>query len=794
MRQGIIEFAINRPKLTIALLLVVTGLFGAQFPKVKTDTDPKHMLPATSDVRVYNDQVEAQFELHADVLVLGIVNEQGVFNRETLARVARITEKVLELPGVVARDVISFTTADNVQAEGFNLYARPLMAEPPRTDAEVQALRQTVMDNPLFVGRLVSADETATAIYVPLEKGANGKAIADQLRKIVRAETGNSETRQLGNSETRPDSPVSQLPNAPIASADRFYVAGDPVARDTFGAEMFKQMGLFSPLAGMVMFLALWLMFRNLTLVMSNMGVAMMAIIWAMGGTIGLGIPIHIMSSMSPVFLMAISTDSVHIFNEFYFRFKELRDKRRAIRETLRAVARPLIYTDLTTAAGFAALATGHIIPVKVFGLLVAFGTLVILLTSFTLVPAVLMLIPEAKLARLTVREDLAESRLSRWLWRLGEVSLYRRRAVVGVGLALLALAAVGISRIRVNNNMVAWFKPHSEVRQADTELNRRLGGTATSYLVAVGDQEGAMQQPETLRYLEGLQQDLEQSPLVGKATSLADVVKRINRVLHEDDPAQEVLPDTKEAIAQYLLLFSMAAKPRDLNNFVDYPFRQANVYLQLKTWDADAMQQVLERVKAYQANHPLPGVTFKPAGIAYFNKVWNDEVLWGMLHGFLWSAVLVGGLMCLAFRSLRWGLVAILPLLFTVALSYGFIGFIGKDFDMPISVLSTLTLGLATDFAIHFVGRFRQRREENPEVDGALLWTVARPGKGIVRNAVLFALGFFVMVFAALTPYVTVGLFMAAIMLVSGLTTLLYLPALVKLWQRWLVADKVTR
>jgi predicted RND superfamily exporter protein len=310
------------------------------------------------------------------------------------------------------------------------------------------------------------------------------------------------------------------------------------------------------------------------------------------------------------------------------------------------------------------------------------------------------------------------------------------------------------------------------------------------------------------------LQQDLEQSPLVGKAISLADVVKRVNRVLHEDDPAQEVLPDTKEAIAQYLLLFSMAAKPRDLNNFVDYPFRQANVYLQLKTWDADAMQRVLERVKAYQAHHPPlakgaakqrggdAGVTFKPAGIAYFNKVWNDEVLWGMLHGFLWSAVLVGGLMCLAFRSLRWGLVAILPLLFTVALSYGFIGFIGKDFDMPISVLSTLTLGLATDFAIHFVGRFRQRLTPGPprppltrggegEVDEALLWTVARPGKGIVRNAVLFALGFFVMVFAALTPYVTVGLFMAAIMLVSGLTTLLYLPALVKLWQRWLVADQ---
>jgi predicted RND superfamily exporter protein len=769
MTNRAVEFAVNHPKATLGVLVLVTGLFAAQFPKVRTDTDPKHMLPATSEVRVYNDQVETQFALHADVLVLGVVNEGGVFNRETLARVHRLTERVLETPGVVAEDVISFATADDVRAEGVNLYAQPLMAKAPQTDAAVQALRRAVMDNPLFVGRLVGADETATAIYVPLQKGANGKAVSDRLRALAREVAG----------------------EAP--SGDRFYVAGDPVARDTFGAEMFKQMGLFSPLAGMVMFVALWLMFRNLTLVMANMGVAMMAIIWAMGATIGLGIPIHIMSSMSPVFLMAISTDSVHLFNEFYFRFKELGDRRQAILETMRAVGRPLLYTDLTTAVGFAALATGHIIPVKVFGLLVAFGTLVILLASFTLIPAVLMLIPEAKLARLTVSEDLTESRLSRWLWRLGEVSIRRRGLVVGVGVGLLALSAVGISRIRVNNNMVAWFKPRSEIRRADAELNRRLGGTATAYLVAAGQKDGDMQRPEVQRYLEGLGRYLEQSPVVGKATSVADIVKRVSRVLHEDDPAHEVLPDTKQAVAQYLLLFSMAAKPRDLNNFVDLPFRQANLWLQLKTWDADAMQEVLARAKAYQARHPLPGMSFKPAGIAYFNKVWNDEVLWGMLYGFLWSAVLVGGLMCLAFRSLRWGLVAVLPLLFTVAVSYGFIGFIGKDFDMPISVLSTLTLGLATDFAVHFIGRFRQRRAEldgNPPLDEVLLWTVARPGKGIVRNAILFALGFSVMMFAALTPYITVGLFMAAIMLLSGLTTLLYLPALVKLWERWLLPE----
>jgi len=768
MGTRLVIWSLKHPKAVIFGIVVLTLLFGSQLPKIKTDTDPKHMLPATSDVRVYNDKVEERFELHADVIVLGIVSDKGVLHRETLAKIAWITDAVMKIPGVVAQDVISFTTADHVLAEGDNLYVRPVMPEVPGSESELQALRKALADNPLFMERLISKDGKTTAIYIPIEKTANGKVIADRIQAIVAQEKGD----------------------------EVYHLAGDPVARDTFGAEMFKQMGLFSPIAGMLMFIALLLMFRNLTLVVANMGVAMISVIWSMGGLIGLNIPVHIMSSMSPVFLMAIATDTVHIFNEFYFRYRELGDKRAAILETMKVVSRPIIYTDLTTAAGFACLATGAIIPVKIFGLVVAFGTLVILLMSFTLVPAVLSLIREEKLARVSVHEDLEHSRSSLWLQRLGRMSIYGSKAVVGVGVLLLILSVVGIQRIRVNNNMVTWFKPHSDVRVADAVMNRELGGTAMAYLVAAGKSEGDIKHPETLRIIEGLQRELEKTPLVGKTTSIVDVVKRINRVMHRDDPAYEVIPGSTEVIAQYLLLFSMAAKPRDLNNFVDYPYQQANIWVQLKTWDATAMREVLGIVRRYTASHSDLD-TFKPAGIAYFNMVWNDEVLYGMLHGFIWSAVLVFLLMVCCFRSLRWGIVAILPLLFSILVIYGFVGFIGKDFDMPISVLSTLSLGLATDFAIHFVGRFRQRWREqlstgvNPELEEALVWTVARPGKGIVRNAVLFALGFSAMVLAALTPYITVGLFMAAIMLLSSLTTLIYLPAMVDLCQGWLLKNE---
>jgi predicted RND superfamily exporter protein len=518
----------------------------------------------------------------------------------------------------------------------------------------------------------------------------------------------------------------------------------------------------------------------------------MISIIWAMGLFTGLGFPVHIMSSMSPVFLMAIATDTVHIFNEFYFRYGETREKRRAVLDTMAAVGRPIVLSDVTTAVGFAALATGTIVPVRVFGLLVGFGTLVILLMSFTLVPAILALMPENRIAHAAQRERSSGRTGSPLLARLGMYCIQRTKIIALAGCALLVVAAIGLGQIRVNNNMVHWFKADSEIRTGDRVLNRYLGGTSTAYLVVRSPVDNAMQAPAMLRGIESLQRELEKDPLVGKTFSVVDYVKRINRVLHNDELAFERVPDSAPEIAQYLFLFSMSAKSSDLNNVVDYPFQKANLWVHLKSWDAGAMRGVIERAEAHLKSHPLPGeATVRPAGIAYFNMVWNDEVLWGMVTSFMAGLALVLLLLVLETRSLLWGALSFVPLLFTIAVIYGIVGLVGKDFDMPVAVLSTLSLGLAIDFAVHFVGRFQLRHREGFRLNDALVWTVARPGKGIFRNAVLFALGFLVMIFADLTPYITVGVLMAAIMLLSSVASVVYLPVLIRIFRKPLVKEE---
>jgi len=758
------SFSIDHPKLTIFLTLLLTLIFATQFPKVKTDTDPKNMLPATSEVRVYNDQVEKTFSLHKDMMVVGIVKEQGIFNPSTLEKIARITDEILTLKGVVQQDVISFTTADNVVTEGDNLTVQPLLTKIPETKEEMEGFRKSLFDNPIWVGRLISPDGKTTAIYVPLEPGANGKEIAEKIKEIVSKEKGE----------------------------EKYYVAGDPVARDTFGAEMFKQMGIFSPLAGLIMMVALFLMFANFSLVFSILGVAMMSVVWSMGLLIGLDFPVHIMSSMIPVFLMAISTDSIHIFNEFYFRFNEVKDKKKAVIDTINTVGAPVRYTALATAVGFGALAIGGIIPVRVFGLFLAFGTMVIRLMSFTFIPAVMMLVREEKLSKVSQRDNL-EKGASVWLGKLGRFATAKPKFLLGIAFVLLVLAIAGISQIRVNNNMVNWFKEKSEVREADKIMNANLGGTSLGYLVAQANLPDGMKEPKNLKYLEGVQKDLEKLEVVGKTTGLTDLVKRMHRVMNQDDPEFERIPEDRNAIAQYLFMFGMAAKPSTLDNLVDYPYEQANLMVQLKTWDAQAMQKVIDRVDAYQKSFPNGNLKFKPAGIAYFNLVWNNEVLYDMVKMFILALILVYLILSFNFRSFKWGLVSYFPLIFTIVLIYGVVGFIGKDFDMPISVLSTLSLGMAVDFSIHFIKRFKQRYETEKDLQKALIWTVERPGKGILRNALLFSLAFSVMIFASLTPYITVGIFIASLMMISAFLTLIYLPALIVLFQRFLITEPKT-
>ena len=288
---------------------------------------------------------------------------------------------------------------------------------------------------------------------------------------------------------------------------------------------------------------------------------------------------------------------------------------------------------------------------------------------------------------------------------------------------------------------------------------------------------------PEVLRYIESLQAYLGQTGLVGKSNSLPDIVKTVYRELLMGDDQAFRIPDTPAAVAQTLITFQNSHRPQDLWHFVTPDFQMANLWLQLKSGDNVDMKAVTAAVDRFVSENPPPvPLQHKWFGLTYINVVWQQKMVSGMLRAFLGSFLVVLAMMAFLFRSFWWGLLSMVPLTFTIAAIYGLIGLIGKDYDMPVAVLSSLSLGLAVDYAIHFLARSRALREEHETWEDTIKAVFGEPARCIARNVIVIGAGFLPLLAAPLLPYRTVGVFISAILLLAGIASLFILPALLTL------------
>jgi predicted RND superfamily exporter protein len=570
--------------------------------------------------------------------------------------------------------------------------------------------------------------------------------------------------------------------------------------------------------------------------------------------------------------------DSVHILSEFFDLYTKEKGRKKTTIEVMGHLFMPMLYTSLTSAAGFASLALTPIPPVQVFGVFVAIGIMIAWLCTITFVPAYIMMIKESSLENFGSGHSHTEAKsgLGKLLAGGGNFTYSKAKPILIVILIAAAIAIYGITQIEINDNPVKWFSKSHPIRKADIELNSHFSGTYMAYLVLdpaddgsvnaqyISDLRGQLseklvelkdefpnvseiipevekklfdeaseaktkeilleklstfandkldtvdekdvdlwyevadffdlekeriklfKQPEVLRYIARLQEHLKESGLVGKSNSVADVVKKVHQELIDGKEENYRIPDSSGAVAQCLLQFQSSHKPADLWHMVTTDYMRTNIWMQLPSGDNKDMEKVVDAVDEFMAETPAP-VPLKHswAGLTYINTVWQEKMVWGMLQSFMGSFIIVFIMMAILFRSPLWGLVCMVPLLITIAVIYGIIGLVGKDYDMPVAVLSALTLGMAVDFAIHFLERARASRAETGSWQKSAGVMFGEPARAIARNVLVIAIGFLPLLAAPLIPYKTVGIFLCAIMALSGAVTLLALPAILTLAER---------
>ncbi|MBU1043977.1 MAG: MMPL family transporter [Candidatus Omnitrophica bacterium] len=766
MFKKLIHFSVHKPKLIMFLVLLMVVLSLIQFPRMKVDTDPENMLSEDEFVRTFNHQVKKEFGIY-DFIVLGVVNENdpnGVFNPKTLNAVYALTEKVKGMEGVISREVIALSTKDNIrQGQIGEVVFEWLMKDPIDTQEQANFIRDEAKDNPMFNGTIVSEDGKAVCVYIPIAKKDISYRVSQEIYEAIKD----------------------------IKGDESYYITGLPVAEDTFGIEMFKQMAMSAPLAGLVIFLLMWMFFKSIQLIISPMLLAVATVLSTMGLLIGFGFPVHIMSSMIPIFLMPIAVlDSVHILSEFFDKYKSIGNKQETIFVVMDELFTPMLYTSLTSAVGFFSLSFSPIPPVQAFGVFVACGVMIAWILTITFIPAYISLMDEKSFAKIgsgeaVKKEDVQHGIIDVILAKIQKISIYHYKTVLMLSVIAIIVSIYGISRISVNDNPVRWFDKNHNIRVSDRILNKHFAGTYTAYLVLDSEDQDKQIfiEPEMLKYIEDLQKYLLAQGMVGKSTGLPDVVKKVYSELLGGDKANYIIPQTKRAVAQCLISYENSHKPDDLWHMTTPDYSKVNLWIQLKSGDNKDMSVVLDQVDEYISNNPSPfKIKYNWAGLTYINVIWQNKMVHGMLINFLGSFIIVFFMMTFLFGSPVLGLISMVPLTITILLIYSLLGFIGKDYDMPVAVLSALTLGLSIDFAIHFIQRARDIYSENlswPETSKEMF---QGPARAISRNALVIALGFLPLLFAPLVPYRTVGFFMFAIMFVSSIATLFILPAIMSL------------
>ncbi len=858
-----VTWAMVAVTLIIALTAALPSIWPEKFPflnSLKVDTDPENMLSRHEPVRLFHDRMKKEFNLY-DIVVLGVVNEKdpnGVFNPNSLKNIKELTDYAKTLTwddpghpgkkaGVIPPDVIAPSTVDNIEQAGpGTVRFEWLMPRVPVTEEEAIEVRNKAKRLPFLQGTMISEDGKALCIYLPITSKDVSYRIYTSLKNKISSLRGD----------------------------DKYYITGLPVANDTFGVEMFIQMAISAPAAMVIIFLLMFFFFKKLILIISPMIVAMVSVICTMGALVISGNTVHIMSSMIPIFIMPIAVlDSIHILSEFFDDYQRTKDRRKTMVSVMRKLFVPMLYTSLTSAAGFASLALAPIPPVQVFGLFVGGGIMLAWLLTVTFIPAYVMLLSEEKLKDfgMVMQEEESRGWLSRFLSWVGRLTFSRAKLILAATGMLIVISAYGITLIQINDNPVKWFTKSHPIRVADRILNNHFGGTYMAYLTLapegdtvsagtyllqlekglrkrlsqVGSQETAdkvtaaimakarkmagemdketmlsrlsqevrslsdqaddqtydawdeagvfldeesqssqvFKDPRVLKYIEGLQTEVLRSEVVGKSNSLADIVKTVYRELMGGGEEYFDIPGSRRAVAQSLITYQNSHRPQDLWHFVTPDFKRTSMWLQLKSGDNKDMVKVEETVEKYLASNPPP-IPLKAQwfGLTYINVVWQGKMVSGMLNAFLGSFLVVFLMMTILFRSPLWGILCMIPLSVTIALIYGAVGLVGKDYDMPIAVLSSLTLGLAVDFAIHFLTRSRAMVRELGSWRAAGPSMFEEPARAISRNIIVIAVGFLPLLLAPLVPYKTVGTFLATILSVAGLSTLFILPALVSL------------
>jgi predicted RND superfamily exporter protein len=694
---------------------------GAGLPRLSFVADyTYHLDPKSPGLRAF-ESLENTYTKNDNLLFVLAPERGDVFERDPLEAILWLTERAWQIPHAIRVD--SLSNYPDARAHGDELRVDNLFAEDAlEAGAAIAELRRRAAANPQIVGRLLSRDARASAVHVTLQLPEQG---GGESEATVFA-------RDLAQTleERHPGLRVAVTGIAPLAHAM------DRAAR--------SDLELLVPLMLGVLCLALAVGLRSAWGTLGILLIAGGSSVVALGLAGWVGIPLTPPSANAPTLILTIAVaDGVHLLVAYAGLRRGGQAREPALAESVRTNWRPLYLTTLTTLIGFLALRASDVAPYADLGTITAFGVVAAWCLSVGFLPAFLAVGPDRVPAR-PPRFTIGMERLAGWVTR-------RHRALLWASAPLVIVSAICVQRIALDDLFLTWFDTSTPFRR-DTDLAvSRMAGVYTLHYALPAGAPGAVADPDYLAQLDEFSAWLRAQPDVDHVYSLSDTVKRLHRSLQGDEPDSYRIPKSRELVAQILLLYEMSLPyGLDLNHQIDVDRSASQVIVTLNVARATELRAVEERVSV------------------------GTFVAFGLI-----ALILVA-----MFRSVRLGLLSLVPNLVPIVLAFGIWGVTVGEAGIAVAVVSAASLGLIVDATVHLLARYEfARREHGATARDAVRYALCTAGSALWVSSLVLLAGFSVLALSDFQANAQFGLLVALTIVGALAADFLLLPALLLVW-----------
>ncbi|KMT66146.1 efflux RND transporter permease subunit [Catenovulum maritimum] len=699
------------------------------------------------------ESMQKTFSKNDNVSIVVEPKSGSVFNKETLELIAKITEDAWQTPFSLRVD--SLTNYQHTEAEEDDLIVDYLVSEfsdVEITDEMIEKTKRVSLAEPLLVNRTISPSGHVSMVNITvqlpdkLDQTQDVVEIAAFVREIV--------------SKYQAEYPEVN-----------FYLTGVIMMNNSFVEESQGDMASLIPAMFLAVLIMLSILLRSVLATVATLIIIVTSISATMGFSGWLGMYLSTATISVPTIVMTLAVaDCVHIISSYYYNLRQGMSNDQAIEQALEINFSPVLITSATTAIGFLTFNFSDVPPLRDLGNLVAFGVMLAFVLAITILPAFLKLLP----IKVKKRDDSNFGKMEQF----AEWLIKNRKLVLPASTLVIICVAALVPLNKVNDVPTEYFAEDIQFRYDSDFMDEHLLGVTMIDFALDTQEASGINNPEFLAVVSEFTDWLRAKDEVDHVISLSDTFKRLNKNMNGDDPEEYKLPEQQDLAAQFLLMYEMSLPyGLDLNNQINLDKSSLRITVTLDNIGSGEIVAMERDVQNWFADRsPNTKVTAASPSLMFAHI--GERNMQSMLTGSSLAIVLISGLLIFALRSLKLGIISLLPNLAPAAMGFGLWALYSGSINLGLSIVTSMCLGIVVDDTVHFLSKYKRARVLGKNAEDAVRYAFASVGKALWITTLVLFTGFMVLAQSSFSLNGDMGLLTATIILLALAVDFLFLPA----------------